>query len=63
MPEYGFDKSEFMKFHLPVYIILIVSLAVVYSYKHPIGWQLFISGFTILITLLTFWRYGPKDSD
>ncbi len=63
MPEYGFDKSEFMKFHLPIYILLIVVVAVVYSYAHPIGWQLFISLFTVLITIVAFLRYGPKDSD
>jgi hypothetical protein len=63
MPEYGFDKTEFMKFHLPIYIILIIVTALVFVAKSPLLWQLFISGFTILITIVAFLRYGPKDSE
>ncbi len=61
MAEYGFDKTEFMKFHLPVYIIVLVSLAIVYMLKNPLYWQFYISGGSILMAIVAFLRYGPKD--
>lgn len=53
--------SEFWKMHMPLYIILIVSITFLYFAKNPLWWQLFISSYTILLTIVFCIWYGPKD--
>ncbi len=53
--------SEFWKMHMPLYVILIASLVFLYFAKSPLYWELFISTYTILLTIVFCIWYGPKD--
>lgn len=54
-------KSDFWRRHLPLYIILLIGITLAYLSENHLYWQYYISGGTILLTILFFVWYGPKD--
>ncbi len=53
--------SDFYRLHVPLYIVLIVSFVFLYIAKNPLYWQLFISTYTVLLSIIFLVWYGPKD--
>lgn len=56
-------KSDFWRRHLPLYIVLLIGITLSYLSGNHLYWQFYISGSTILITILFFVWYGPKKVD
>lgn len=53
--------SDFWKIHLPLYIFVGAQIVFLYQAKNPLWWQFFVTGNMIILLIINFLYYGPKD--